>query len=137
VVRLVGRDDVMDRLVYTATNPVKGGLVDRVDHWPGVNGLRPLLTGRCLRAVRPRHFFRRDGAMPDAVELRPSLAPAQKYIGCGQHIAQNRSIEPVGGSPVVARAVPGLQELLTKPCDTATLRGAIERSMWVMRGRCC
>jgi hypothetical protein len=34
VVRLVGRDDVMDKLVYTATNPVKDGLVDRVDHWP-------------------------------------------------------------------------------------------------------
>jgi hypothetical protein len=31
----VGREDVMDKLVYTAINPVKDGLVDRVDHWPG------------------------------------------------------------------------------------------------------
>jgi REP element-mobilizing transposase RayT len=75
VVRLVGRDDVMDKLVYTATNPVKDGLVDRVYHWPGVNGLRALLTGRCLRAVRPWHFFRRDGAMPEAVELRLTIPP--------------------------------------------------------------
>jgi len=75
VVRLVGRDDVMDKLVYTATNPVKDGLVDRVDHWPGVNGLRALLTGRSIAATRPWHFFRREGAMPDAVELRLSIPP--------------------------------------------------------------
>jgi hypothetical protein len=75
VVKLVGREDVIDKLVYTATNPVKDGLVDRVDHWPGVNGLRALLTGRCLRAERPRHFFRPDGAMPEAVEMRLTIPP--------------------------------------------------------------
>jgi DNA-binding NtrC family response regulator len=36
---------------------------------------------------------------------------------------------------VIARAVPKLQELLIKPCDATTLRGAIERSIGVMRGR--
>jgi putative transposase len=76
VVKLVDREDVMDKLVYTATNPVKDGLVDRVDHWPGVNGLRALLKGRCLRADRPRHFFRRDGAMPQVVEMRLTI-PAE------------------------------------------------------------
>jgi hypothetical protein len=76
VVKLVGREDVMDKLVYTAINPVKDGLVDRVDHWPGVNGLHALLTGRCLRAERPRHFFRRDGVMPEAVALRLTI-PAE------------------------------------------------------------
>jgi hypothetical protein len=76
VVRLVGRDDVMDKLVYTAINPVKDGLVDRVDHWPGVNGLRALVTGRPLRAERPRHFFRSEGMMPDHVEMRLTI-PAE------------------------------------------------------------
>lgn len=76
VVRLVGRDDVMDKLVYTAINPVKDGLVDRVDHWPGVNGLRALITGRPLRAERPRHFFRSEGVMPDHVEMRLTI-PAE------------------------------------------------------------
>ncbi len=56
VVRLVNRDDVMDKLVYTATNPVKDGLVDKVHHWPGVNGLGALLAGRPLRADRPYHL---------------------------------------------------------------------------------
>jgi REP element-mobilizing transposase RayT len=84
VVRLVSRDDVMDKLVYTATNPVKDGLVDRIHHWPGVNGLHALLTGRPITATRPRHFFRPDGAMPDAVELRlhipPELGPETEVL---------------------------------------------------------
>lgn len=76
MVRLVDREDVMDKLVYTATNPVKDGLVDRVHHWPGVNGLGALLTGRPLRAHRPLHFYRRNGMMPEAVELRLTI-PAE------------------------------------------------------------
>jgi len=84
VVKLVGREDVMDKLVYTATNPVKDGLVDRVDHWPGVNGLHALLTGRGLRAKRPWHFFRPEGIMPGAVELRltipAELGPADEVL---------------------------------------------------------
>jgi putative transposase len=73
VVRLVDRDDVISKLVYTATNPVKDGLVDKVHHWPGVNGLGALLTGRPLRAHRPLHFYRRNGMMPKAVELRLTI----------------------------------------------------------------
>jgi len=84
VVKLVGREDVMDKLVYTAINPVKDGLVDRVDHWPGVNGLHALLTDRSLRAVRPEHFFRTNGIMPNAVEMRltipPELGPAADVL---------------------------------------------------------
>ena len=75
VVMLVGREDVMDKLVYTAMNPVKDHLVDRSHHWPGVNGLTALLTGRALRAERPRHFFRTEGNMPGTVELRLRIPP--------------------------------------------------------------
>jgi REP element-mobilizing transposase RayT len=69
VVRLVDREAVIDKLVYTAANPVQDHLVDRVHHWPGVNGLLALLTGRPLRATRPLHFFRPDGPMPESLEL--------------------------------------------------------------------
>ncbi len=51
-------------------------LVDRVHHWPGVNGLAALLAARPLRATRPSHFFRSDGSMPDALEL-PLTWPAE------------------------------------------------------------
>ncbi|MBN1916315.1 MAG: hypothetical protein JW889_00280, partial [Verrucomicrobia bacterium] len=70
--------------VYTATNPVKDHLVDRVSHWPGVNGLHALLRGRPLRAVRPRHFFRADGPMPAEVQMTLSipseLGPAVEFL---------------------------------------------------------
>jgi putative transposase len=76
VVKLVGREAVMDKLVYTATNPVQDHLVERVHHWPGVNGLAALLSGRRVRATRPLHFFRVDGPMPDTAELVLTL-PAE------------------------------------------------------------
>jgi hypothetical protein len=75
VVKLVGREAVMDKLVYTATNPVQDDLVERVHHWPGVNGTGALLAGRSLRATRPLHFFRPDGPMPEAVEMGLEIPP--------------------------------------------------------------
>jgi REP element-mobilizing transposase RayT len=84
VVRLVNREDVIEKLVYTATNPVKDGLVDAVHHWPGVNGLGALLGRRPLRATRPGHFFRGNGAMPRQLELRlvipPELGPEGEVL---------------------------------------------------------
>ena len=81
VVRLVDREAVLDKLAYTAANPVLNHLVERVHHWPGVNGLTALLHGRRLRATRPSHFFRPDGPMPDELEmtltLPPELGPAE------------------------------------------------------------
>ena len=74
--KLVEREAVIDKLVYTAANPVADDLVERVHHWPGANGLGALLAGRPLRATRPLHFFRADGPMPDALEL-PLTIPAE------------------------------------------------------------
>lgn len=70
LLELVDREDVVAKLVYAATNPVKDGLVERVHHWPGVNGLMALLNDRSMTATRPRYFFRKDGRMPASVELR-------------------------------------------------------------------
>ena len=75
VVHLVDSADVMRKLVYAATNPVKDRLVERVHHWPGVNGLAALLGRRPLHATRPRHFFRPEGTMPAAVTLPLGLPP--------------------------------------------------------------
>ena len=75
VVHLVDPVDVMHKLIYVATNPVKDRLVEKVHHWPGVNGLAALLGGRPLHATRPRHFFRTNGPMPAAVTLTLALPP--------------------------------------------------------------
>lgn len=65
VVRLENREDVMRKLVYVAMNPVADHLVERVHHWPGVNGYTALVNGRTLSVERPRHFFRQDGLLPE------------------------------------------------------------------------
>lgn len=68
VVELGDISAVIDSIVYAAINPVKDGLVDRVHHWPGVNGLSALLNSRKLVAHRPS-FFRDEGPMPETVTL--------------------------------------------------------------------
>src|SRR4051812_15016222 len=70
VVRLVDPNDVVDKMVYALTNPVKDGLVDKTHHWPGVTSLNALLHGSALSATRPKHFFRDEGTMPESVTLR-------------------------------------------------------------------
>jgi REP element-mobilizing transposase RayT len=54
LVALVDARDVLDKLVYCLTNPVKDFLVERVHHWPGVNTLARLLAGKPLVCPRPR-----------------------------------------------------------------------------------
>lgn len=75
LVRLIDQGDVMSKLTYAATNPVKDGLVERVHHWPGVNSLSALLKARSLTVRRPRHFFRADGLMPEAITLQLVIPP--------------------------------------------------------------
>jgi putative transposase len=69
VVRLVDPDDVLEKMVYALTNPVKDGLVEKAHHWPGVSALDAILHGRRLTARRPLHFFRGEGPMPESVVL--------------------------------------------------------------------
>ncbi|HVV81784.1 MAG TPA: hypothetical protein VHE35_01850 [Kofleriaceae bacterium] len=73
IVELADRGDVIDKIVYAATNPVKDNLVERVHHWPGVNGLFSLLNGRAISARRPQHFFRATGRMPESVTLELTI----------------------------------------------------------------
>ncbi len=75
LVRMVETQDVLDKLVYAATNPVKDGLVQRVHHWPGVNGLSALINQRPITVERPRHFFRAMGTMPAEVMLCLVIPP--------------------------------------------------------------
>jgi putative transposase len=75
ITRLLDPATVIAKLVYTATNPVKDRLVERVHHWPGVNGYRNLMSDRPLTARRPRHFFRNPGPMPESVSLRLIIPP--------------------------------------------------------------
>ncbi len=75
VVQLATRADVIKKLVYIATNPVKSGLVERVRDWPGASGYHALMSGQPLRATRPKHFFAEDGTMPKEVTLHLTIPP--------------------------------------------------------------
>jgi len=70
VVRLDTTADVINKIVYVATNPVNDGLVERVAHWPGSSGYRALLDGSPLQATRPAHFFAPNGSSPASIELQ-------------------------------------------------------------------
>lgn len=76
-VEVMSAEDLLDKLVYIATNPVKDGLVEKVRHWPGPNFVKALLTGKPMKATRPRHFFRTDGPMPAAPgQVNPARSAA-------------------------------------------------------------
>lgn len=75
VVRLVGAEDVLAKLLYVATNPVKDHLVEKAHQWPGVNGWRELRANRPLVATRPRFFFRAGGSLPEQVTLELVVPP--------------------------------------------------------------
>ncbi len=85
IVHLLDTADVLDKLLYAATNPVKDGLVEKVHHWPGVNGFSDLVNRRTIRAKRPRHFFRANGPMPAEVTLQLTIPPE---LGDAETIAQ-------------------------------------------------
>lgn len=75
VVRLETTEDLINKLVYIATNPVKDGLVARVADWPGASGYHALVTGTPVRATRPKHFFVEDGDMPAEVSMTLRIPP--------------------------------------------------------------
>ncbi|MBE7449602.1 MAG: hypothetical protein HS111_12110 [Kofleriaceae bacterium] len=75
IVRIEDPAEVVDKVAYTALNPVKAGLVERAHHWPGVSGLSALLNGRAITVKRPRHFFRAGGVMPETATLELVVPP--------------------------------------------------------------
>jgi len=80
VVELVGTEDIVAKMAYALTNPVKDGLIDRADQWPGASSLPANMGDRPLRAHRPRHFFRTDGDLPEAIILKIERPPGFDHL---------------------------------------------------------
>jgi len=70
---VVSPDDLLEKLVYIATNPVKDNLVEQVHQWPGPPFVRALLTGKSITVKRPRFFFSKKGTMPTELQLTLKL----------------------------------------------------------------
>lgn len=144
VVELVTREALLDKLVYIATNPVKDGLVEKVHHWPGPKFLAALLTGKPMRAHRPKHFFRDDGPMPAEVEL--SLKLPDHFEGKDEFLSElRRKIGEVehacalerqtAGKRVLGRRRVLLQSWRDSPTSHEPRRGlrprVATRNMWI------
>lgn len=69
IVYLETLEDVLEKLVYVATNPVKDGLVEQAVDWPGVSTYAQLLSGEEISIERPSIFFRSNGPMPERATL--------------------------------------------------------------------
>ena len=80
MVELLGPDDILDKLAYALTNPVKDGLIDRAHHWPGASSLFAHLSDRPIAARRLSRFFRRDREMPEWLILRVERPPAFTHL---------------------------------------------------------
>jgi putative transposase len=63
-------EDVLERVVYTLTNPVAARLVGRSKAWPGLTSIK-YLDGRSTRHERPTAYFSKTrSVMPSVVELK-------------------------------------------------------------------
>ncbi|HEU0037454.1 MAG TPA: hypothetical protein VFQ53_42880 [Kofleriaceae bacterium] len=53
---------IVDKLVYTFTNPVKHCVVERIEQWTGANGYGSFMSGTPARVNRPKFFFKKGKA---------------------------------------------------------------------------
>jgi putative transposase len=57
-------EDILDKMVYCAVNPVRAGLVKHARDWPGVNSVRWHI-GEPIQVERPKFFFAEDTHLPE------------------------------------------------------------------------
>jgi len=144
LVELADTDAVIDKLVYTATNPVKDGLVEKTHQWPGPRTVAALFTGKTLRARRPEYLFRDDGPMPDVVEMKleipvelgdPAEILARVRAGCvvAEEVAAAQRAKT--GRQVVGRGRVMRQSWRESPETVAPRRGlrprVAARNKWI------
>jgi putative transposase len=112
VVELPDRDDVLAKMTYALTNPVKDHLVERARHWPGASSLHANLDGRVLRASRPPRFFRREGKLPESVTLECIRPPGfEKLPHRAWQALLASKIREVEATAALARASRGFRIL--------------------------
>lgn len=72
-VALTDREDVIEKLVYTYTNPVSAGLVRSFRHWPGARSTPREMAEPGKVIDRPKGFFRAGGPVPSTQLLKLRL----------------------------------------------------------------
>ena len=67
-------EDVLERMVYAITNPVKANLVKSYRDWPGICSLNWRI-GETIHVRRPKGFFKTNGPTPSEVTVRFDKPP--------------------------------------------------------------
>jgi putative transposase len=97
-------EDVLDAVVYTLTNPVTAGLVERASDWPGSSSWQLMGAGP-VRMMRPEDYFSPRGVMPESVELCVVAPPTASFGTEAEWIARVKSrVEAVEEEARVKRA---------------------------------
>jgi hypothetical protein len=76
VIPLGSTNDVLGKMVYTLANPVQAQLVPKGSNWPGVWLFR---SCHSQTVRRPDVYFRKDGDMPDQINLTIAPPPHLSY----------------------------------------------------------
>jgi REP element-mobilizing transposase RayT len=131
---LVETNDVIDKTVYTLTNPVTDHLVDKALNWPGVSSMA-WLDGRTVTIERPDGFFLSNGPLPKRVALK-LIAPPTYEGGMSEwaalvrdHVAQREKASADSRALTGARVLGRKKVLATSPhhrADTPEARGRLQ-----------
>jgi putative transposase len=135
LVEVSGADDVLDKLVYTTTNPVETGLVERPRDWPGLRTLPAHVLDAPRRFARPKtRFFRRSG-LPEEVELKLTVPPQLAQLGSREYVRRYEArvrerVEAAGGRRVSeGRRVLGVHALKRQRKDGRPKTPAARRKL--------
>jgi len=79
-VHLGDEEAVLEKIVYTLTNAVTAGLVEKPQDWPGLCSHAGLLARQSYSAMRPRLFFRETSDLPGKSRFRLTKPPALTYL---------------------------------------------------------
>jgi REP element-mobilizing transposase RayT len=74
-VRLVTPQDIIEKTAYVLANPVAAGLVPHGKDWPGLWSGTDAVDAESIEAVRPDLFFKKNGSMPQTVQLHLTRPP--------------------------------------------------------------
>jgi putative transposase len=80
-VALITPADVVAKAAYVLANPVAAGLVRSGRDWPGLWSAPDHVGGQPQEFIRPAHFFRPDGDLPEQATLK--LVPPPGFTSAG------------------------------------------------------
>ncbi len=79
-VALASAADILDKTAYVLANPAAAGLVRHGRNWPGLWSAPEQIGAEPLVAHRPAAFFRKNGYLPEKVELELNQPPGFESV---------------------------------------------------------